>query len=264
MKLEILHHEPDQLSHAAPIVLVHGILHAAWCWEQFQPYFAQQGYRSYAISLRGHGSSEIDGPLRWARASDYVDDLVQALAEIAVDNNQVILVGHSMGGLVVQKYLERYPAAGAVLLASVPPHGIYQAALRALAHFPLKFLRVILTANVKLLVETIDDAYWFGFSRDLPLETVQKHHARMNQESYAIIYDMLLLALPRPAQIQTPMLVLGGEIDSQFSPAEVRSTARAYRAESEIFSGMGHDMMLDLGWQAVADRILAWLDARDL
>jgi hypothetical protein len=36
------------------------------------------------------------------------------------------------------------------------------------------------------------------------------------------------------------------------------ATARAYRTQAEIVSGMGHDMMLDQGWQQVADRIDAW------
>jgi hypothetical protein len=49
------------------------------------------------------------------------------------------------------------------------------------------------------------------------------------------------------------------ERDSFFTVAEVRSTARAYQAEAEIFPGMGHDMMLDTDWRKVADRIGAWV-----
>ena len=39
----------------------------------------------------------------------------------------------------------------------------------------------------------------------------------------------------------------------------MRRTARAYRTESEVFPSMGHDLMLDVGWQAVADRIDTWI-----
>ena len=39
----------------------------------------------------------------------------------------------------------------------------------------------------------------------------------------------------------------------------VRRTARAYRTEAEVFPSMGHDVMLDVGWQAVADRIDTWI-----
>ena len=36
-------------------------------------------------------------------------------------------------------------------------------------------------------------------------------------------------------------------------------TARAYRTEAEVFPSMGPDLMLDVGWQAVADRIDTWI-----
>jgi hypothetical protein len=53
--------------------------------------------------------------------------------------------------------------------------------------------------------------------------------------------------------------VLGAGEDGVFTIGEVRRTARAYRSEAEIFPRMGHDMMLDVGWQQVADRICAWV-----
>jgi hypothetical protein len=43
--------------------------------------------------------------------------------------------------------------------------------------------------------------------------------------------------------------------------AEVRATARAYRTDAEFFADMGHNMMLEPGWAAVAERIDAWLAA---
>jgi alpha-beta hydrolase superfamily lysophospholipase len=60
--------------------------------------------------------------------------------------------------------------------------------------------------------------------------------------------------------VKTSLLVLGGTDDQLVSPDEVRATARAYGTEAELFSNMAHDMMLEAGWQAVADRILNWLD----
>lgn len=59
-------------------------------------------------------------------------------------------------------------------------------------------------------------------------------------------------------------LVLGAGADTLISPTEVEATARAYQTEAERFPGMGHAMMLDVGWQEVADRILAWLAERGL
>ena len=49
-----------------------------------------------------------------------------------------------------------------------------------------------------------------------------------------------------------------------FTPEEIHSTAGTYGTSAEIFPGMAHDMMLESGWKAVADRILGWLDEKGL
>ena len=46
--------------------------------------------------------------------------------------------------------------------------------------------------------------------------------------------------------------------------AEVRATAKAYSTEPEFFSDLGHNMMLEPGWQSVAERIHTWLGTRGL
>ena len=73
---------------------------------------------------------------------------------------------------------------------------------------------------------------------------------------------MMVFSLPHPKRVKTPMLVLGGERDTIFTPKEVRATALAYHAEVNIFSSMAHDMMLGSGWQDVADHMLRWLNER--
>ena len=75
---------------------------------------------------------------------------------------------------------------------------------------------------------------------------------------------MILLALPKPSRVKTPVLVLGGTRDAIFSPDEIKATARAYQTQPEIFADMAHDMMLEPGWQSVAERILTWLKERGL
>lgn len=52
------------------------------------------------------------------------------------------------------------------------------------------------------------------------------------------------------------------ECDGGVTPNQIRATARAYRTEAEFFPNMGHNMMLEPGWQAVAERIDDWLTAR--
>jgi alpha-beta hydrolase superfamily lysophospholipase len=74
----------------------------------------------------------------------------------------------------------------------------------------------------------------------------------------------MVFALPHPKRVKTPTLVLGAADDTIFHVNEVQATARVYNTAAEIFPNMAHDMMLEAGWQQVADRILAWLNERGL
>ena len=73
---------------------------------------------------------------------------------------------------------------------------------------------------------------------------------------------MLLLNLPKPHLVTSPVLVLGAEHDIVFTQQEVHATAAAYHTDAEIFPEMAHDMMLEPGWATVAERIHAWLETR--
>jgi len=260
MKLELLTHKPDNPTHSTPILFVHGAWHAAWCWEEhFMPYFAAQGWTCYALSLRGHGGSE--GRVRWASGADYVADVAQIVGEIG---GNPIIIGHSMGGYVVQKYLETQTAPAAVLLASVPSYGILLFGFRALFYHPVDFFRMLLAFDPYKLVDTPEKARNAFFSDDMPQEDVGKYFPRIQSESYRMLYDMLLLNLPRPRRVKTPLLVLGAENDRVFTTGEIQATARAYHAENEIFSNMAHDMMLEKDWRQAADAIMTWLKGRGL
>jgi len=54
--------------------------------------------------------------------------------------------------------------------------------------------------------------------------------------------------------VTTPLLVLDGE-QVPWGTHVAHDTARAYRTEAEYCADIGHDPMLEPGWQAVAERI---------
>lgn len=78
---------------------------------------AEQGYRVVVWDLRGHGFSTLQPGVRFV-ASDALADLDAVLAECAVDSP--VLVGHSLGGNLVQAYSREHPRqlAGAIVLDS--------------------------------------------------------------------------------------------------------------------------------------------------
>jgi len=263
MYLEVVTHEPQTAARSTPLLFVHGAWHGAWCWtEYFLPYFAEQGYRSHAIDLRGHGKSEGANRLRWTGITHYVSDVGQAIDQL---EEPPVLIGHSMGGLVVQKYLEsdsKIPAA--VLLASVPPAGAMRTTLNIAMRHPAAFLKANATLKLYPIVGTPELTREAFFSSQMHEETVRTYYHRMQNESYRAFLDMMLLKLPRPGRVKTPMLVLGAANDTIFSQKEIKASAQAYRTQAEIFDDMAHDMMLESGWQTVADRILSWLEERGL
>lgn len=260
MRLETISRSPSTLTHATPLLFIHGMWHGAWCWDEyFLPFFADAGYRVAALSLRGHAGSE--GKIRGSTIADYISDVERAARSF---ETPAVLIGHSMGGFIVQKYLETHEAPAGVLLAPNPPFGLWRAFGRVLAHDPRIVLKAFLTWNLRPVVETPARVRWAFFSEDFPEEQLRKYQAKMNDESFRMFLDLLGLNLAHPQKVKTPLLVLGAEKDTVIAPRDVHATARAYGVKAEIFPNMAHDMMLEAGWRTVAERILAWLKERGI
>lgn len=126
-------------------------------------------------------------------------------------------------------------------------------------------LKSALTPDTMAMVSTTALAREYIFSPGTPESVIADCVRRVQQESWrALNVDAVFRNLPRPEIVTAPVLVLGAECDGAFTADEVRATARAYRTQGEFFPNMGHDMMLEPGWAAVAERIHAWLETRDL
>ncbi len=258
--LELIERKPEPPAKNPPLLFVHGAWHAAWCWDEyFLPYFAERGYAGYAPSLRGHGASPGKERLRWTRVQDYVDDVAETVAQLPA---QPVLVGHSMGGFVVQQYLEHHSAAGAILVAPIPPTGALRATLHIARHHPRQFVQVNAYLKLAPLVATPELVRDLLFCASTPDEKVNTYLPRLQDESYRAFLDMLALDLVKTTHVhRIPMLVVGAEDDTIVSPRQIRRTAAVYGTHEEMFPNMGHDMMLETGWQAVAERIVNWLNA---
>jgi pimeloyl-ACP methyl ester carboxylesterase len=257
MKLEIISKYPPNGTHPTPLLFIHGSLHGAWCWDvHFLDFFAQHGFAAHAVNLRGHGGSEGREKLRWTRIADYVEDVANAAQQLP---RPPILIGHSMGGFIIQKYLEEHSCAAAVLLSSPSPAGLLGTALRNARRHPLAFAKVNLTLSLYPLVSTPSLAREAFFSDDLADEQLLEYWRQMQDESYLAYLDMVALDLPKPAKVKTPLLVLGVGLDNMLKPDEIEATARAYNTQADIIAGVAHNSMLEPRWQVVAERILVWL-----
>ncbi len=94
----------------------------------------------------------------------------------------------------------------------------------------------------------------------MPYETINRYFPLLQNESYLAGLDGTILNLPRPKKVnRIPMLILGAANDALFSRAEIEATARAYGTEAGFFPNRAHVMILENGWEKVAERILKWL-----
>lgn len=100
-------------------VFVHGATHGAWCWERVIPLLSM---RAVALDLPGRGSRPA--PLDAVTLDDWVDAVVEEIAALAPE--PVVLVGHSLAGIVLPRVAKRVPERLAQMIfvaCTVPPEG---------------------------------------------------------------------------------------------------------------------------------------------
>ena len=85
-------------------VLVHGASHGAWCWDKVVPLLEHYGHTVVAPDLPGHGRDRT--PIRDVTLEAYTDRVCDV---IDAQMDDVILVGHSMAGMVITQTAEYRP-----------------------------------------------------------------------------------------------------------------------------------------------------------
>jgi pimeloyl-ACP methyl ester carboxylesterase len=206
-----------------------------------------------AIRLRAHDRPG-QGVRIWTTIQGHVTEVRQRLNQLGP---RTVLVGHSMGGMIVQRVLEDSSAAGAVLLASVPRRGVLPATLRMLRRAPRATLRSISTVSMWPIVASEALARQAFFTPGTPDAVVQATFLRLQNESFRSFLTMLVRR-PRPSAVTTPLQVIAAEHDGLFTLAEQRDLAKAYAAPLHIIAGSGHDLMLDSHWSQAAEEVLRW------
>ncbi len=229
------------------ILFVHGAGHGAWCWrDHFTGWFEARGYTVAAPDLPHHGDQDHSG-INTISLSAYVAAVADTAATLGPP---LILVGHSMGGFIVQKYLQSARASLAILLASTPPAGARGMVRRMATRRPATFVKTMVTGKAS---DSPDRTRDYFFSPDTPPEVVTACHRRLQPESRQVLKDMM--APLQPGRVTTPVVVLGAEHDWLVAPPkDLAATARAYHTTTQTLPA-GHDMMLDLAWEQTAAAI---------
>lgn len=100
-------------------LLIHGAMRGAWLWDKLMPLLMKGGGNPIAIDLPGHGDRVGEGS--FASMSTYIDDVIQFIRKENL--RDLVLVGHSMSGIVISKVAEEVPERikHLVYLAAVVP-----------------------------------------------------------------------------------------------------------------------------------------------
>jgi non-heme chloroperoxidase len=256
--LEVLSCLPKKKTGLPPVLFIHGAFAGAWMWsETFMPFLAAAGHPCHALSLRGHGASHGHDRMDWHAIADYVDDVSTVVDWL---DETPVLVGHSMGGFIVQKFLERHPLPGAALLCSVPPQGLIASQFHLMFQKPQLFTEInqIMAGN-HTDGNTLREALFAG---EVDESMLAVWLTRMQSESHRALWDMSMFNLPNPhAMHRPPMLILGAEQDVLVPAFLVQTTAHTYGLPCHIFRGMGHAVTHEKEWPLVAAMLRDWLQA---
>lgn len=237
------------------LLFVHGGFHSARCWDaHFLPWFAEAGWEAHALSLRGHGTSSGDVLEEKPGLYDYVDDIGWALGEI---DRPVVMLGHSMGGVLTQMARARFKQVqGAVLIASSPLRPAPSVALRILRKAPVAFFRSQVMGDMRRGRAAFET---FFFADDLDPGIRAAYTAELGLESPRAITEIFGRGEPETPDLDTrPVLVVAGRDDWSIPMKDHEWLAATFKAPLKVCAGP-HDLMLEPRWQDPATAIEAWL-----
>lgn len=250
---------------AETIMMIHGMWGGGWCWENFQRFFEDKGYRCVAPTLRFHDRDATGLPdprLGTTSLVDYAEDLEHQIQQLQV---LPILMGHSMGGLLAQILGSRGLAKALVLLTPAPPHGIMALKPSVIRSFwsgltKWGFWR-------KPFRQTFDEAAFSMLnmmppeSRKTIFNTFVYESGRATSEIGFWFFDSKRAAGVDESKIRSPILVVGGAQDRITPVSVTRKVAEKYKGVSTYreFTDHAHWVIGEPGWEAIAEFVAGWL-----
>lgn len=255
---------------AAPkraMILVHGYAEHAGRYDEMAMHFAARGFAVHAYDQAGHGRTR--GPRGHVdRFERLLDELARFVEQIALDHPGVpiVLVGHSMGGLVVAGTAAlRRPAVDRIVLSGalleLPTTGSLDRRLRLLAARILSRIAPRIGLSTGLDVD--------GLSRDP--EVVRRYvedpyvKDRMSARFAAGLFSMVEQVGRAASRVERPILILHGEAD----PICPVSGSRRFHAglapeiikssRLSVYPGLRHEIFNEPERETIWREMLAWI-----
>lgn len=254
---------PEGVALRGVVVLVHGLGEHAWRYDHVARRLNQWGFAVRGYDQYGHGESggvrgALPSPLRLVND---LTDIVESTRMRMQDGTPLIVLGHSMGGLVASAFAaSRRRALDGLVLSSPaldPGLNIFQKLL--LAVLP----RIVPNLTVN---NGLDARY---ISHDPQVVAAYKSdprvHDRISGRLARFIADGGPWVLQRAPQWQVPTLLMYAGSDRLVNPAGSRAFAEAAPKDKvtvRCFEDLYHEIFNEQDAEPVFDTLKQWLDAR--
>ncbi|MGH0002998.1 alpha/beta hydrolase [Pseudovibrio ascidiaceicola] len=254
--IERIRYIPHQAKHKTPLIFIHGMWHGAWCWKNYQEKLAESGWESVAISLPGHGHSPEQRPTAEATLGYYLRFVHE---EVARHDQPAVLIGHSMGGALVQWYLKHVGGLkAAVFVASWTAIDVMQDCLKNA--MSIDWLGTALSPFLGYKFQFRSPkvvAKWFLAERSNPV--AQYIQSQLGPESDVVLFQHRPPQWFPPLDDETPKLWLTASEDAIIPFNRSLHSSALYEATHKIVPHAGHDIMLEDNWEESLSYITTWL-----
>jgi non-heme chloroperoxidase len=258
-----------------PVVFIHGLWLHASSWAPWEERFREAGYEPAAPGWPGTSDTVAETREHPERVAGMgINDVVEHYAGIirALPAKPVI-VGHSFGGLIVQRLLGQDLAAAGIAIDAAPIKGVLK-----LPPSALKVASIALRkpANRLGAVSLTREEFAYGFGNALGAQESSELYDKWTVPSPGkpLFEAAFANFVPgSPAKVNTgnktrgPLLLIAGGRDHTVPAAITRSTRKLYHKSPAItdfqeFANRGHSLTIDTGWAEIAGYGLDWLRQR--
>ncbi len=251
------------------IVMIHGAFAGAWCFDNFADAFRARGWTCHAPDLRFHGAGTIPDPdphLAMTSIRDYADDMAAFVTRL---DETPIIVGHSMGGLVAQQLAAKGLARGLVLLSAGAPWGILPSTGDEMAvAIGLMTTGPFWTKSVQPVFEVAADSSLNKLnpkSQRSVFDKLGPESGRALFELFFWMFDVRCAIAVDSSKVTCPVLVISGSDDKVVSAATGCRVTQLYGSNATCHEVQehGHFLLLEPGWERIAEACADWISRHD-